>query len=434
MPARRRWRAASAASGRWSRRRRRWSGRRRPRARSSRTRPSWRAFTGQSYEEWKGYGWLNAVHPEDRPRAEEAWRAAVAAKARTRLRTACAVPTGPTPTRWPAATPILADSGEIEESIGLNFDISDRVKAEASSRESERRLRLALEAGRMGTWEFDLTTGVVHWSAAIERMHGIAAGSFPGTFEAYQADLHPDDRAWVLATVKQNIARGTRAPAALPDHPPRRRRSLAGGVRDLRARRGRQADPADGRLQRRDRADRERGGAQRAAHPADAGGDQRLVRGLRPELDGAVREPGRHRAGRAEAGRHHRQEPLGAGPRGGRHPDASGVDAGAGDGAAGDVRGLLRAVRPLVRHPRVSGARHRDRRLHARHHGAPQRAGAAGPAGQVRRAARRRGQRAVPAARHPGDAAGVLRGDRRHGCGSRSRASGWSTTRGRRWS
>ena len=26
--------------------------------------PSWRAFTGQSYEEWKGYGWLNAVHPE----------------------------------------------------------------------------------------------------------------------------------------------------------------------------------------------------------------------------------------------------------------------------------------------------------------------------------------------------------------------------------
>ncbi|TCQ07540.1 hypothetical protein C8J40_104437 [Sphingomonas sp. PP-CC-3A-396] len=28
--------------------------------------PSWRAYTGQSYDDWKGYGWLTAIHPDDR--------------------------------------------------------------------------------------------------------------------------------------------------------------------------------------------------------------------------------------------------------------------------------------------------------------------------------------------------------------------------------
>src|SRR5206468_1607586 len=92
--------------------------------------------------------------------------------------------------------------------IGLNFDITQQIRAETASRESDRRLRLALEAGRMGTWEYDLVTGVVHWSPAIERMHGIPEGSFAGTFEAYQSDLHPDDRGWVLETVRKNVEQG----------------------------------------------------------------------------------------------------------------------------------------------------------------------------------------------------------------------------------
>ena len=29
--------------------------------------PEWSAFTGQSFEELRGWGWLDAVHPDDRP-------------------------------------------------------------------------------------------------------------------------------------------------------------------------------------------------------------------------------------------------------------------------------------------------------------------------------------------------------------------------------
>ncbi|MEZ5842210.1 MAG: PAS domain-containing protein [Hyphomicrobiaceae bacterium] len=39
--------------------------------------PTWRQFTGQSYQDWVGTGWLDAVHPDDRERTKAAWHAAV---------------------------------------------------------------------------------------------------------------------------------------------------------------------------------------------------------------------------------------------------------------------------------------------------------------------------------------------------------------------
>ena len=40
--------------------------------------PSWRAYTGQTLQEWLGYGWLEAIHPDDRPYAERQWWEATA--------------------------------------------------------------------------------------------------------------------------------------------------------------------------------------------------------------------------------------------------------------------------------------------------------------------------------------------------------------------
>ena len=84
-----------------------------------------------------------------------------------------------------------------------------RLRAEeARNAENLRRLRLALEAGRLGTWEYDLAAGRVHWSPEIEAIHGIPPGSFDGSFEAYQRDIHPDDRAWVLEAIGRHVAEG----------------------------------------------------------------------------------------------------------------------------------------------------------------------------------------------------------------------------------
>ncbi len=84
--------------------------------------------------------------------------------------------------------------------------MSESLEAEllALTRLAEERLHLALDAGRMGTWQFELPTGKVTWSATLEAIHGIPIGSFGGTFADYERDIHPEDRDRVLATISES--------------------------------------------------------------------------------------------------------------------------------------------------------------------------------------------------------------------------------------
>jgi PAS domain S-box-containing protein len=66
-------------------------------------------------------------------------------------------------------------------------------------------LTLAMEAADLGAWQWDIRNNVVKWSSQLERMHGLEPGTFKGTFDAYQRDIHPDDREHVLATITQSL-------------------------------------------------------------------------------------------------------------------------------------------------------------------------------------------------------------------------------------
>jgi PAS domain S-box-containing protein len=92
--------------------------------------PSWRAFTGQSYDEWCGYGWLEAVHPDDRARTRQIWLASIDTHSEyaTEYRLRCTDGNY----RWTAvkAIPILDDSGAVREWVGANRDIHDSVTAQ----------------------------------------------------------------------------------------------------------------------------------------------------------------------------------------------------------------------------------------------------------------------------------------------------------------
>jgi PAS domain S-box-containing protein len=96
--------------------------------------PSWRAFTGQTIEERAGNGWLNAIHPDDRERVLGAWTEAMRThtiySAEYRLRH---VSGG---WRWTAAkaAPLLTETGEIREWVGMNTDITERKEAEQHER------------------------------------------------------------------------------------------------------------------------------------------------------------------------------------------------------------------------------------------------------------------------------------------------------------
>jgi PAS domain S-box-containing protein len=84
-----------------------------------------------------------------------------------------------------------------------------RTVAEEAARLSEERLRFALEAASMGTWEWDLATDIGQWSDNLERVHGLPRGSFDGTFTSYARWIHPDDCDAVMAATKRAVETGT---------------------------------------------------------------------------------------------------------------------------------------------------------------------------------------------------------------------------------
>ncbi|WP_447970281.1 PAS domain S-box protein [Nitrospira sp. M1] len=87
-------------------------------------------------------------------------------------------------------------------------DTIERKKAEASLRESEERFRLALKAGRMGTFDYDIHANVVFLSPELEVIFGLTPGTFGGTFESFMQFIHPEDVSSVRRTIQESIAKG----------------------------------------------------------------------------------------------------------------------------------------------------------------------------------------------------------------------------------
>ena len=87
----------------------------------------------------------------------------------------------------------------------LSSEIEERKRTEQALRESEERLRIALAAGRMGTWEWDVSTGEVHWSPELEKLHGRQPGTFPGKFEAVFEDVYEEDQPLLRANLQRSL-------------------------------------------------------------------------------------------------------------------------------------------------------------------------------------------------------------------------------------
>jgi diguanylate cyclase (GGDEF)-like protein/PAS domain S-box-containing protein len=60
-------------------------------------------------------------------------------------------------------------------------------------RESEERLRLALAAGDMGIFDWNLTSGVITWSPEHAQLFGLRLDVFDGTYSGFAHCVHPDD-------------------------------------------------------------------------------------------------------------------------------------------------------------------------------------------------------------------------------------------------
>ncbi len=92
--------------------------------------PEWRELTGQSHEEVQGWGWLNAIHPEDRAHARAVVEHATSTASSYDMEYRLRQPDGTY--RWynSRGVPVLNEDGTPREFVGVCIDIDDRKRAE----------------------------------------------------------------------------------------------------------------------------------------------------------------------------------------------------------------------------------------------------------------------------------------------------------------
>jgi PAS domain S-box-containing protein len=84
--------------------------------------------------------------------------------------------------------------GSFRQTHCVLHDITERQRSLEALRESERRLALALDGARLGTFEWDIRSGDVRWSERHAELYGIGLDQFDGTREEAFGCIHPDDR------------------------------------------------------------------------------------------------------------------------------------------------------------------------------------------------------------------------------------------------
>lgn len=168
---------------------------------------AWYDYTGQTEAEGLGKGWLDAVHPDDRPRAAQSFLDASRERREFvldyRLRRADGE------YRWCIDTgrPRFDSSGACTGFVGSVIDAHERRAAEEALRASQARLSLAQSAGRVGVFEWFIPENRIIWSPELEELYGLAPGEFPGMLEGWNRLVVPEDANRVLDEIEVCLKR-----------------------------------------------------------------------------------------------------------------------------------------------------------------------------------------------------------------------------------
>ncbi len=102
--------------------------------------------------------------------------------------------------------PVLDPSGAVVAIAGGSEDVTEQRLLEQHAADLAKQLRVALDAGGLGTFRWDIATGATHWDERAEALFGLRPGEFDGTFATYVSLLHPDDRDALRDTVQRAVA------------------------------------------------------------------------------------------------------------------------------------------------------------------------------------------------------------------------------------
>jgi PAS domain-containing protein len=106
--------------------------------------------------------------------------------------------------RWVAAKGkfVYLPNGEATRMLGMALDITELKRTQEALRESDERLRLAVQAGRMFAYSWDAATDMIERSGESAKILGIDEGAAV-TGQQVIASVHPDDHEKLTIALSQ---------------------------------------------------------------------------------------------------------------------------------------------------------------------------------------------------------------------------------------
>jgi PAS domain S-box-containing protein len=151
--------------------------------------------------------YLNMIHDDDRDRMKRTFQEAVARKIPYEISYRLKMSDGRIKWVQVYSTTEYSAEGAPLRTKGTIQDITEQKLAEQELRENQRRLLEAQRIGRMGSWDLDLITSRLTWSAELYRIFEMDPERFGASYEAFLDTVHPDDRDTVNKAYMESVAR-----------------------------------------------------------------------------------------------------------------------------------------------------------------------------------------------------------------------------------
>ncbi|HUK57187.1 MAG TPA: PAS domain-containing protein [Nitrospiria bacterium] len=135
--------------------------------------------------------WRESVHPEDRSRVEAQFGND---PENFKMEYRIVRPDGSIRWIWARTFPIRDEKGVVHRVAGIAEDITQRKLAGDALKESEERLRMAIDTARMHTWDWDVRTDRLIRSGHYEAVYGPDLPDSGGTLTSFLQMIHPEDR------------------------------------------------------------------------------------------------------------------------------------------------------------------------------------------------------------------------------------------------